>query len=86
MDNREFTVGQKIIYGTHGICVIEDIRTMSVSSSLPEQPYYILRECKRGSVIYVPKSSGTSKMRHIYNKETIDRIIAGIRGRKMDCT
>ena len=84
MDNKEFTVGQKIIYGTHGICVIEDIRTMSLSSSLPEQPYYVLKECKRGSSIYVPQNNSSARMRHIYNKETIDRIIAGIRGRKMD--
>jgi len=84
MENREFTVGEKIIYCTHGICIIEDIRSMSLSPALPEQPYYVLRECKRGSLIYVPVAGGASRMRDIYDKETIDRIICGIRGRKMD--
>lgn len=79
---QEFSIGQRIIYGIHGICEICDIKDMSLSSMIPPQPYYILNQIRKSSIIYVPVSNG-SKLRNIYNKETIDDIILSSRGKRM---
>lgn len=82
----EFSIGQNVVYGTHGLCCIEDIKTMSLSSALPPQEYYILREISKNSLIYVPTQSenGKSKIREIMTPEMIEEILCELRGKKME--
>ena len=43
MGKMHFEKGQLLVYGTSGVCVLDDIRLMKITSdSLPE-PYYILK-------------------------------------------
>ena len=86
MKDGVFYVGQHVVYGVHGVCLIEDIRDISLSSALPPQKYYILKQIKKGSVIYVPCSngSGSGKLRSLVSPEDIDRMLYDIRGRRME--
>ena len=86
MSTCEFSIGQYVVYGTQGLCTVEDVKTMSLSPSMPVQEYYVLRQKNNSSVIYVPTYSetGNSKIRCVITREKIDEIISGLRGKNME--
>jgi len=86
MNAKMFSIGQNVVYGIHGVCVIEDIRNTSLSSMMPPQNYYVLKQIKRGSVIYVPCSneSGRYKIRGLLSENEIYAMIEAIKGDRME--
>ncbi|MDO4565753.1 MAG: CarD family transcriptional regulator [Oscillospiraceae bacterium] len=79
--------GDRVIYGTNGLCFIEDIKTMSLSHGSEERDYYVLRpEASPGSVFYVPCDNKAllSKMHFVMSKDETESLLSSARGKKMD--
>jgi len=86
MNNTVFSIGQYVVYGIHGICLIEDIRDLSLSPMLPSQTYYVLKEISKGAVIYVPCVSNpeVSLLRELYTSDDLNAMLDAIRGKCME--
>lgn len=71
-----FTVGQKIIYGNSGVCLVEKVGTME---GMGDRQYYTLKPLFiKDSTIFAPVDTDKVVMRPIVTKEEIDQIIADI--------
>lgn len=42
MSESGFEKGRYVVYGTNGICIIEDVKSMKFAAGMPEKMYYIL--------------------------------------------
>ena len=84
MDKMQYEKGQMIVYGTSGICIIDDIINMKITSDAKPEKYYVL-QLKRDdqSKVFVPVNNEhlTSKMRDLMKK---DEIIDLLKGAKQD--
>lgn len=55
MDKKHIKKGGHVVYGTNGICLVEDSCDMAFPSNAEKKPYFILRPLSdSGSVIYIP--------------------------------
>ena len=74
MSTNEFKVGDIVVYGSNGVCRIDNIDTASLTPALGPRMYYFLTQIKSGSTIYVPYESelSSSKMRYIMTREDIE--------------
>lgn len=80
-------VGDLVIYGTNGLCMVEDLKEMKLPYDEVPQEYYLLRpRSKNKSIIYIPSKNETlvAKMRHLLTKQEVDDILHGVRGREME--
>ncbi len=87
MNNSGFEKGQYIIYGTNGLCVVENIKHMSFIRGEEKKPYYILEPVKaRASTIFVPidNENLVSKMRNIMTRTEIDSLLMGMSGKEFE--
>ncbi len=74
-----FQIGDAIIYGTHGVCVLSDIAELKLVDNKRE--YYVLCPVHdTNSKIYAPTDNETvnAKMRKVVTREEIDSLIANI--------
>ncbi len=72
-----FQVGDKILYGCNGACMIEDLSIMRFGRT--REKYYILRPLfQKAAVIYVPADNETllDQMRLMPSREEVDQMIA----------
>ena len=86
MEKMQFGKGDCIVYGTNGICTIEDVRPMSFERKKGGDLYYILKPISsESSTIFVPlkNESLVSKMRELMDKEEIDSLLTGMRGKEL---
>ena len=44
MDKMQYDKGQMIVYGTSGICIIDDIINMRITSDSKPEKYYVLHQ------------------------------------------
>lgn len=82
-----FGVGEYVVYGTSGVCCIDDIRVCRLSPDLPMEEYYILKPVGNpSSRVFVPRINERlcSKMRAVMTKNEIDDVIASLSGCKMN--
>ena len=75
MSLNEFKIGEFVVYGTNGVCRIEDITMRSLGSAIPPRKYYILTQLKNSSTIYVPYEGQSAKMRYPVTSDEIARMI-----------
>ena len=52
-----YQVGDKIIYGSSGVCIIDGIKMVEVNYGEPEQPYYVIKPVFSDCNISVPVST-----------------------------
>lgn len=74
-----FVVGDAVIYGTQGVCVVSSVEVMSFGKEKRE--YYVLKPVyDENSTIYAPtdNESVLSKMRKVLTKEEIDSVIDSV--------
>lgn len=72
-----FSVGQLVLYGTNGVCRIEDITEKSVGNVKGE--YYVLKPASSASsTLYVPMSNEllVGKMRSVLTREEVNEVLA----------
>ena len=84
MDKMQYDKGQMIVYGTSGICIIDDIINMRITSDSKPEKYYVLHQKRDDqSKVFVPVNNEhlTSKMRVLMEK---DEIIGMLKGAKQD--
>ncbi len=83
-----FKIGDYVVYGTNGVCKIDNITSTSLSPALPERDYYILSQVKNGSTIYAPvdMTHAKNKMRTLLDKETIDSLLVAVKDKSMAWT
>lgn len=87
MADSKFLKGEYVVYGTSGICMIEDIRVMKFALDTEPAPYYILRPEHNGtSTIYVPMRNQKlmDKIRPVMTKEEIDSLLLGMRDKEIE--
>lgn len=63
-----YQVGDKIIYGSEGVCTVEKIDVMNISGIKSDRLYYYLAPVYRGGMIYAPVDTPVC-MRSIISKE-----------------
>ena len=71
-----FCVGQTVLYGTNGVCTVDDVTEKKIGKSKME--YYVLKPvCTNTSTLFVPISNETlvSKMRSILSEEEANGIL-----------
>ena len=74
-----FSVGQNVLYGTNGVCVVEDITEKKVGKVSME--YYVLKPlASDSSTLFVPTHNEelVKRIRDILNKDSIDSILANL--------
>ena len=52
-----YHTGDRIMYGTSGLCQIEDIKEMTYHNAQENKLYYILKPVRSSATIYVPFDS-----------------------------
>jgi CarD family transcriptional regulator len=74
-----FKIGDYVVCGNKGVCVVENIAALEISGVDKERQYYILKpKYQSGSTVYVPVDSPRDSMRHVLEKEEAQRLIAAI--------
>ena len=72
-----FEIGEKIVYGSTGVCEVENIAPMDFAGKGEKELYYVLHPLYQDGVIYAPVQ-GTVYMRPILSAQEVDRLIDGI--------
>ena len=72
-----FSVGEKIIYGENGVCTIEKIDALPMSSASRDRLYYHLTPLV-GSGTYFAPVDGTVYMRPVMSREEAEALIDAI--------
>lgn len=71
--------GDYVVYGQHGICVIQDIANPGFPGMDSEKQYYVMEPlCMKGSKIYSPVNSKKVLMRRVMSKADVEKLIDGI--------
>ncbi len=81
MKEAQYEVGQYVVYGTNGICMVDNIEQMSFTANQPKEMYYVLRQNKnRATQFFVPLKNEAllSKMREPMQREDIEDILMGL--------
>lgn len=69
-----FSIGDKVFYGAHGVCVVQDIQELTFSGQ--KKTYYILHSYHDASIrLYHPVEAKDSKLSPITTKEAAEIIL-----------
>ena len=74
-----FSVGDKIIYGENGVCIVEKIAPLDMSGASRDKLYYSLRPLVGSGTYYAPVESG-AYMRAIMSRSEAEAFIDSIPG------
>lgn len=86
VDSSRITIGEYVVYGTNGVCMVEDIKMMRFALDTEKNPYCILKPAgNESSTIYVPLNNEKlmSKVRPVMTKEEIDSLLLGMRDKEI---
>lgn len=73
-----YQIGELVLYGSTGVCRVEEIREQSVPDTGEKRMYYVLRQLYGDCVILAPVDSDKVFMRPIISREEAERIIDSI--------
>jgi len=74
-----FSIGEYVICGNKGVCVVENITKLDISGVDKEREYYILKPLYlSGSTVYVPVDSPKESMRPVLKREEAQKLIETI--------
>lgn len=74
-----FEVGEYVVCGNKGVCVVEKITTLDIAGVDKEREYYILKpKYQMGSTVYVPVDSSKESMRRVIRREEAQKLIDAI--------
>ena len=82
MNKCKYKVGEYVVYGSNGICRINDIKDMTLSPMIGERNYYVLEQINtKASTIYVTTDNVTlcAKMRYVLTEKEILDILHGVK-------
>lgn len=71
-----FGIGDYIVYGTSGVCKVEDITTLNLDGISRDRSFYVLTPLSQsGGKIFTPVDNQKSLMRRILNEEEAAELI-----------
>lgn len=74
-----FAIGEYVVCGNKGVCVVEQITKLDISGVDKERDYYILKPLYlAGSTVYVPVDSPRESMRRVLTREEAEKLIEKI--------
>ena len=73
-----FQKGEYVVYGTNGVCMVEEITTLNIDSVPKDREYYVLFPKNSSGKIYVPVDKGDAKMRRVITRAEAEELIARI--------
>ena len=74
-----FEIGEYVVCGNKGVCVVENITTLDISGVDKERKYYILKpKYQAGSTVYVPVDSSKESLRRVLSREEAAKLIHAI--------
>lgn len=74
-----FEIGEHVVCGSKGVCVVENIAPLDISGVDKERKYYILKpKYQSGSTVYVPVDSSKKSMRKVLSSEEAQKLIQAI--------
>lgn len=74
-----FEIGEYVVCGNKGVCVVEDVAKLDISGVDKEREYYILKPLyMAGSTVYVPVDSAEKSMRRVLKRDEAQKLIKGI--------
>lgn len=74
-----FGIGDYVICGNKGVCMVENITTLNISGVDKERQYYILKPLyMTGSTVYVPVDSPKESMRRAMRRDEAEKLIEAI--------
>ena len=74
-----FEIGEYVVCGNKGVCVVEDVTKLNISDVDKERDYYILKPLyMAGSTVYVPVDSSEKSMRRVLKRDEAQELIKGI--------
>lgn len=74
-----FAIGDYVINGNNGICLIQDITTLDISGVDKNRKYYSLKPVfASGSTVYLPIDTADTTLRKAVSKEEALTVIASI--------
>lgn len=74
-----FAIGEYVMCGNKGVCVVEQITKLDISGVDKEREYYILKPLYlSGSTVYVPVDSSKEAMRRVLSREEAQKLIERI--------
>ena len=74
-----FEIGEYVVCGNKGVCVVEDVTKLNISDVDKEREYYILKPLyMAGSTVYVPVESSEKSMRRVLKRDEAQELIKGI--------
>lgn len=75
-----FKVGEYVVCGNKGVCVVEKITTLDIAGVDKGREYYILKpKYQTGSTVYVPVDAPKESMRRVIDREEAQKLIDTIR-------
>ena len=74
-----FEVGEYVVCGSKGVCVVENITTLDIAGVDKERKYYILKPIyQTGSTVYVPVDSPKDSLRRVMERRDAQKLIEAI--------
>lgn len=74
-----FEKGGYIVYGTTGVCQIEDITTLHMNGADDQRLYYVMHPCfQKGNTIFTPVDSGKIPIRAVMTPEEARELVDAI--------
>ena len=74
-----FEIGEHVVCGNKGVCVVENIATLDISGVDKKRKYYTLKpKYHSGSTVYVPVDSSKESMRKVLSSEEARKLIQAI--------
>lgn len=84
---KEHETGDHVVYGSSGVCCVEEIRTCRITPDMPLEDYYILKPLNNpSSTVFVPMGNKMlrSKMRSVMTREEIRSLLESVAESELD--
>lgn len=74
-----FEKGDYMVYGTTGVCQVEEVTEMKMKGASSAKLYYVLRPCfQKGNTIFTPIDNEKIVMRAVMSKDEAEALVAQI--------
>lgn len=74
-----FEKGGYIVYGTTGVCQVEEITGLKMKGASDEKLYYVLRPCfQKGNTIFTPVNNEKISMRSVMSRQEAEMLVEQI--------
>lgn len=73
-----YSIGEKIMYGGTGVCIVEEITNVKFSGMDAEKQYYVLRPLYQSGTIQTPVDNTKVPIRPVMTRSEAEALVDGI--------